>query len=255
MEVPSGPKRSLKSDDRPLYTQAIEALRELLGDGQHKPGDLLPTEGTLAKQLGISRSTLREALGHLETHGLITRRQGVGTFVAVPVASGIVSGLERLESFRSTAALAGLDTQVAEREVGIVPATPELAAPLGLEPGAELIRVQVVEAINGLRTAYLDTYMRVEFADVHELAAYQGSALEYLAERARAPVSYARSEVFAIDADKHVATKLEIPVGKAVLHLEEICYSSSGEPTATLRPYFLTDRFRFYFIRRVPRGG
>lgn len=247
--------RSLKGSRQPLYTQAIQALQELLERGHYKPGEMLPSEDVLAKQLGISRSTLREALGHIETHGLISRRQGIGTFVGAPVKSGFMGGLERLESFRSLAAMAGMDTEVAERQVGVAPATVELATPLGVALGSDLVRVQVVEAVNGLRSAYLDTHLRVDFANLDELTAWEGSVIEYLSEQRWPGLSHTRSEILAIHADAHVAAKLDIPQGRAALHLSETYYTHEGEPIAVSLNYFLTDRFRFYFIRRVPNRG
>ena len=87
-------------DRRPLYVQAIDALTNMIETGQLKTGAQLPPEDELAKSLGISRSTLREALGHLESHGLIARRQGIGTFVSIPTGPGFFGGLQRLEPFR-----------------------------------------------------------------------------------------------------------------------------------------------------------
>ena len=54
-------------DRRPLYMQAIDAITEMIESGDLKTGSQLPPEEDFAVQLGISRSTLREALGHLET--------------------------------------------------------------------------------------------------------------------------------------------------------------------------------------------
>jgi GntR family transcriptional regulator len=64
------------------------------------PGDKLPTEPLLARQLGVSRATLREAMRAFEGQGLIRRKQGVGTFV-VGQAPVIETGLEVLESIES----------------------------------------------------------------------------------------------------------------------------------------------------------
>src|SRR5512140_1926565 len=71
-------------------------------------GTRLPSEPELAKQLGVSRATLREAMRMFETQGLIRRRQGAGTFVVgrPPVIEG---GLEVLESMLTLARKTGLD--------------------------------------------------------------------------------------------------------------------------------------------------
>ncbi len=49
-----------------------------------KRNDQLPSEAAIAKQLGVSRNTLREAYISLENEGVIIRRHGIGTFVANP---------------------------------------------------------------------------------------------------------------------------------------------------------------------------
>src|SRR5512147_2798052 len=76
-------------------------------------GQRLPSEPDLAKQLGVSRATLREAMRMFETQGLIRRRQGAGTFVvgAVPV---IDSGLEVLESIETMAHRMNLEIAVSD---------------------------------------------------------------------------------------------------------------------------------------------
>src|SRR5215204_6902800 len=66
------------------------------------PGQRLLNEPELAKQMGVSRATLREAMRTFETQGLIRRRQGSGTYVVgkVPVMD---AGLEMLESIETMA--------------------------------------------------------------------------------------------------------------------------------------------------------
>ena len=65
-------------------------------------GQRLPSEPELAKQLGVSRATLRDAMRTFETQGLIRRRQGSGTFVVGKVQA-LDSGLEVLESLETLA--------------------------------------------------------------------------------------------------------------------------------------------------------
>jgi len=70
-----------------LYTQLSAHLRERIFDGSLPPGSRLPTELELARDLQISRGTVRQALSALENEGLIERTQRRGTFVRSPSAA------------------------------------------------------------------------------------------------------------------------------------------------------------------------
>ncbi|MEV7195270.1 FCD domain-containing protein [Streptomyces sp. NPDC093510] len=72
----------------PLVEQAATRLREQITGGTWPVGTKLPGETTLAKELGVGRSTLREALRALTGAGLVQPRQGAGVFVIAtePVA-------------------------------------------------------------------------------------------------------------------------------------------------------------------------
>jgi DNA-binding FadR family transcriptional regulator len=61
--------------------EIVEQLRGLILSGSYAPGDKLPPERNLAKELGVNRSSLREALKKLEHLGLVKIRQGDGTRV------------------------------------------------------------------------------------------------------------------------------------------------------------------------------
>lgn len=61
--------------------QAVAALTQLITSGQMQIGDYLPSEADLCRQLGVSRTTVREALRTLEARGLVTSRHGVGVQV------------------------------------------------------------------------------------------------------------------------------------------------------------------------------
>ena len=67
-------------DQRHLYLQVIDRLKQDIEKGIFKEKEKLPSEFELAKLLGVSRATLREALRVLEEENIIVRRHGVGTF-------------------------------------------------------------------------------------------------------------------------------------------------------------------------------
>ncbi|EGD53720.1 FadR/GntR family transcriptional regulator [Gordonia neofelifaecis] len=66
----------------PLADQAAELLLERIRAGEWELGQKLPGESTLGPQLGVGRSTLREAIRQLAGRGVLSSRQGAGVFVA-----------------------------------------------------------------------------------------------------------------------------------------------------------------------------
>src|SRR5579883_1599151 len=77
----------------PLYEQLALAVRAAVDEGTLPPGAVLPPEPLLAERLGVSRQTVHQALSGLARRGLLTRRRGVGTFVAEPAIEQPLSGL------------------------------------------------------------------------------------------------------------------------------------------------------------------
>ncbi|NYF79804.1 FadR/GntR family transcriptional regulator [Granulicella arctica] len=65
-----------------LTMQVVEHVRALISSGELKPGDRLPPERELARELNISRSSLRSGIGFLSAMGVLQSRHGAGTFVS-----------------------------------------------------------------------------------------------------------------------------------------------------------------------------
>jgi GntR family transcriptional regulator len=246
-------RRSLRVDTRPLYAKTVEVLYEMIEEGAFQAGQPLPSEEELRRQLGVSRSTLREAVSHLEKDGLIIRRHGIGTFVTGLAAGQLRGGLERLQSFRVLAALSNQPVALIDKRLSRVPADAVTAETLHLPLGSELLRVQVVEGVGGCQTAYLDSLIPPQLVDLEALRAVEGSLLDYLVEHTEMPLSHTRSEVYAIDAVGEVAQQLGVPEGKSLLHLVETLFNESNEPIMVTHNYFITDCFGFYITRRVIR--
>ncbi|MHB0896154.1 MAG: GntR family transcriptional regulator, partial [Spirochaetales bacterium] len=70
-----------KSYKNPSLIERIKMdLHKRIVDGKFQPGEKLPSEPELADLLGISRNSLREAIGLLVNEGYLFRQKGVGTF-------------------------------------------------------------------------------------------------------------------------------------------------------------------------------
>lgn len=238
-------------DPRPLYLQTEEALIQLLADSE--PGDQLPPEPELAQRLGVSRSTLREALRALKGQGLIARRQGVGTFVQ-PQAPVIPSGLETLESLDVIASRLGMVVRTAQVVIEERPAAtqPDLMDKLALSPDSKVTCVCRVKLAGEQPVAYIEDMVPATVATVDELkAGFQDSVLDYLRKRGEPRPDHARAEIQTLPADKKLGDKLEQEPGTALLLLEEVLYSTEGKPIDYSRNYFVSGHFHFHVIRRI----
>ena len=70
----------------PKHKALSEYIRQQIADGVFRRGDKLTSENTLAEEFNISRQTVRQAIGTLETEGILVRRRGSGTYInASPV--------------------------------------------------------------------------------------------------------------------------------------------------------------------------
>ena len=69
--------------------QIVQQIEQMISAGSLNSGERLPSERALAKQLGVSRTTLRRAMQLLESRGLVETRSGRGTFVSPPGGQAI----------------------------------------------------------------------------------------------------------------------------------------------------------------------
>ena len=213
-------------------------------------GQRLPSEPDLAKQLGVSRATLREAMRAFETQGLIRRRQGSGTFVVGKVQA-LDSGLEVLESLETMAKRLDLEISVSDLHVEQVIADEELAAGLNVAVGSQLLRVRRVVRTDGRPVAYLVDTLPEDILHVEDLSAdFHGSVLDYLLGRGD-PLKTSRANVSAIGATAEVAKALEIQRGDVLLHFYSQLFDVNNKVVDYSLSYFIPGYFHFHVVRRV----
>ena len=83
-------------DDHPAYRQIANVIEQRIVERSLRTGDPLPSETDLARQFGVNRSTIREAIRELETHGLLGRGRGEKRLrVTRPEPRDVSSGVSR----------------------------------------------------------------------------------------------------------------------------------------------------------------
>ena len=215
-------------------------------------GSRLISEPELAKQLGVSRATLREAMRTFETQGLIRRRQGSGTFV-VGKAPVMDAGLEVLESLETMARRMNLVITISDLNMEQLDADEEFAVELGVVQGTCLTRVRRVIRADTRPVAYLVDTLPENVLRLQDLPQdFNGSVLDFLLERGdRLQVS--RAAISATNATAEVAKALEIQRGDVLLRFVSQLYTAEGKMVDHSTSYFIPGYFNFHVNRRV--GG
>jgi len=213
-------------------------------------GQRLLNEPELAKQMGVSRATLREAMRTFETQGLIRRRQGSGTYVVgkVPV---IDAGLEVLESLETMARRMNLPIMISDLHVEQANADAETAKSLGVSEGTRLTSVRRVIRADGRPAAYLIDTLPETILEPGDLPAeFSGSVLDFLIARGD-KLGISRAVIGATNAPADVAKPLEIQRDDVLLRFVSQLFDAKGTVVDYSVSYFIPGYFNFHVNRRV----
>jgi len=235
---------------RPLHATVTDRLREMIISGKYIEGDQLPAEPVLAKELGVSRPTLREALKQLDTEGLLYRKHGSGTFVR----SQRPALTMRLTAPRSlTVMLESLNmlAGTSYMKVSTEPVFPDDVERLGIKPGSEIVRIERIRTANGQPVAY--TIEAVPTWVMKKYPRWDGasnfSLIEHLTYRCGVAFKETKTTLIPLHNVLSVADKLGIDPSSHIFFFEGIDRNTEGEPVLFSREYFAPWIFRISITR------
>ncbi len=235
------------------FIKLQKALSKLISEAT--PGERLPSEPLLARQLGVSRATLREAMRTYESQGLLLRRQGVGTFV-VNRSRVIETGLEVLESIETLASKINLDVSMGDLQIDPIMADEEFAALFALSPGIQLIRVRRVIIADERPVAFLEDILPEHVLKPADLqVGFTGSVLDLLLKRGSPMLTKSMAQIQAVDASVEVARALHIQRGDVLLVFSAQLFDAAGMVVDFSTSYFLPGYFRFHVVRSVAKDN
>lgn len=215
------------------------------------PGERLASEPSLARQLGVSRATLREAMRTFESQGLIRRRQGSGTFVTHP-STVIDSGLEVLESIETLAKRIGLPVTLGASKIEERTASEDECQHLGIFENCVVIQIsRVIEAENRPVAFLIDVLPKDILTPEEITPGFTGSVLDLLLQRGTPSLVVSRTDITAVTANAEIARSLGIQRGDVLLHFNALLYTEIGRVVDYSFSYFLPGYFRFHVVRRV----
>lgn len=233
-----------KNDPLPLHYKITNDLREIIGSGKWKAGDLFPTDKDLMEKYGVSSTTVRRAVAQLVHEGLLERKPGKGTFIKERVEEP----LGRLTGFFEEMRLHGY-TPSAEvldlRPVDITPGELKKAPQLSLFGIQKMFLIERLQKINDKPVVYLRSYWPYEYGK--KLAGYdlnKEAIYEIAARDMGVVLTRARQTIAAGAAGKKEARLLEIKAGSPVLVMERLAYAGEAPLELSINLY-RADRYKY----------
>jgi GntR family transcriptional regulator len=257
----------------PLYAQAERVLKDLLVRRRYRVGDRIPPEVELVRSLGVSRATIRAAVGRLVSRGLLIRRQGSGTFLArlpersdqpgpvgIKLGSGVAQ-LGRLETYASIAERLGLKTDSEQLRMETARSAADEADALELPVNGEVTRVSRVLLLDGETAAWMVDVLPADLVPAGKLEDCLSSrqmVLDLLLDEG-IPVAFSEVEVSTtlLDPGGPAGRVLGLDQPAAALLLTETIYldgavSAEGRPVQWSRNYFLPGKLSLRLVRDTP---
>lgn len=230
----------------PLYYQITQILRSQIYSQEYKPKDLLPTEEEMVRTLGVSRTTVRQALQVLMHEGLIVRIAGKGTFVAADATAR--QGNWTVENVGGIIT-AGYVTKIKFLGSRTVPAGEGLAKGFGIPPGTLVTEYRKLQFVDD------DPFFHIVLHVPSDLAARlpierleEKPVFTLLEEYCNLRIQEAHQWMDASLADRTTARHLRLKLGDPVLFVERHFVDDTGRVVEIATDHYRTDRMR-HFLR------
>ena len=212
-----------------LYIQIKELLLTRIAKGDWLPGDIIPSEMNLSRELGVSQGTVRKAITELVENNVLTRRQGRGTFVSNHDVDRALFHFFNITDNQGHKVLPDSRVLNCRRK----PATRKEASVLQLASGTEVIRIERVRSIGAKPT--MDEIITLPAGPFDDLDKAGGSDLpntlyELYETRYGITIHSADEQLRAVAASRHDARVLGLEIGTPLLQIERVALTLDKMP-------------------------
>ncbi|MEM9168371.1 MAG: GntR family transcriptional regulator [Pseudomonadota bacterium] len=227
---------------RPLYQQVRDLFRARISSGAWRPAEALPSEQSLAAELGVSQGTVRKALDSLAADNLVERRQGKGTFVTQHTAESAHFRFFKLCGDDGERVLPACKSATIARRA----ASREERRALDLSPRVyvyEITRTRFIEEQPTLRETIVVSAAQFPNLDAHQPL----PNTLYTFYQAQYGVSIVRAgeRLRAVAADKADARAFGVAEGAPLLEAERIAFDLDRAPVERRVSRYLTDGLHY----------
>ena len=225
----------------PLHIQAEDLLRKIIKSPKYSKGKYLPNEVELARQLAISRSTLRHAINKLVYDGLLVRKKGVGTKVNNNIISSkAVSWL----SFSQEMAARKIPIKNFEKKLTWVKPDEEVANFFEIRANKKVLKLERLRGRPEGPFVYFISYFHPRIG-ITEKESFERPLYEILQNDYQVIATLSKEEVTARAADKNIAGKLQLAPGSPLLFRKRLVYDQGDRPIEYNIGYYRADSFAY----------
>jgi DNA-binding GntR family transcriptional regulator len=236
-----------RSSPVPLYFQLAQQLETAIYDGRLAPGSRIDTEVELARQLRLSRPTVRQAMDYLVDKGVIARRRGAGTRV---VSADVRRPLE-LSSLHADLLRSGQRPTTTVLSMTVEPVTGDVAGALQIPERADAVVLVRLRSAMHRPIARLTNYLPTAFADLTADELEQHGLYELL--RARGVRLHSANQIIgARTATAAEAKLLDERRNAAVLTMQRTTLDDHGAVVEFGTHIYAASRYRFEFSLLSP---
>ncbi len=225
----------------PLHVQVEDLIRKLIKSPAYQNGKLLPKEVELAKRLGISRNTIRQATNKLKNENLLVRKKGVGTRT---VRKTVSTKLSNWWSFSEEMHNKGMEFVNYDIKVSWIAAEPEVAASLQIKEGREVLKMERLRGLDKGPFVYFISYFhpRVGLTGKEDFSKHLYEILEN--DYATVP-SVSKEKISAILANEEIAKELGVKIGELLLFRKRLVCDPGDRPIEYNLGYYRADSFTY----------
>jgi GntR family transcriptional regulator len=237
----------MRAPAAPLYLRIQEMLRTQIATGRLAAGQQLPSETELADSFQTTRTTVRQALAQLSFEGIITRRIGLGTFVASrPVESRVDA--ERVRSFEEQMEEAGARVTFRLLAFDVERASAQVATALDLPADANVYRMRRLRLVEGAVISLEDRSMPERIGSAVTASALLTRPATRIVEAALGtPLGGMNVSVGATGAVAEIARQLAVRRGTPVLVRSHTFFDQEGRPVLIGESIYRGDKYRFSY--------
>jgi len=225
----------------PLHAQVEMLVREMIKAPEYQNKAFLPNETDLAKQLGISRNTVRQALNKLVYEGLLHRKKGVGTRVA---DKSVNTRAQNWLSFSQEMKASGIEIINFDLKVSWVEADEDTATFFDIPIGKKIFKLERLRGRAEYPFVYFISYFHPRIG-LNEEEDFSRPLYEILEKDHSVIVKLSKEEISAELAGKEIGKLLNVNIGSPILKRKRFVFDPGGRPVEYNLGFYRADSFTY----------